>query len=322
MSLRPSRPTTSGPLETPHHRGDRGGAHEAEIAAVLAVLSTREIEDAVGAHRAPPLLRALVGLASRLPSQRLGKLLARFDARIAEAGIAKASREVLTAFGATFDVSGEAPRKGGLLVVTNHPGAYDALATVAALGRDDVALVAADRDFLRAMPKLREHLVFVADEGASERAFGVRRALAWLASGRALVQFGAGAIEPDTRFLRPRDFPLGAWREGTGLFADRASRCGIAVVPAFVSGVHSARAKDLLVVQIAERFGISTVAPLIQATTPGFRDVVISVRFGLPIDRHVLIGARDNGARTGLVRKAVLALSEDEARERRRARLR
>lgn len=298
------------------------GAYESDVAALLAVLSTREIEDAVGAHHAPPLLRAIVGLASRWPSQRLGRMLARFDARIAETGIAKAAREVLTAFGATFDVTGEPPRKGGLLVVTNHPGAYDALATVAALGRDDVALVAADRDFLRAMPKLREHLVFVADGGASERAFGVRRALAWLASGRALVQFGAGAIEPDTRFLKPRDFPLGAWREGTGLFADRAARGGVAVVPAFVSGVHSARAKALLLVQVAERFGITTVAPLIQATTPGFRDVVVSVRFGPPIERHTIKSARDNAARTAIVRKAVLALSEDDARERRHARVR
>lgn len=256
---------------------------EAEIAAALAALSTAEIVSALGAKGLSPFLRGAVERAARGPSLRLGRTLARFDALITEVGIAGAARAALSSLGAKLAIDGAARLRGPLLVVTNHPGAYDALATLAALGRDDVALVAADRPFLRAMPALCKHLVFVDDSHAFARLSGLRRALAWLAADRALVQYGAGAIEPDARFVTRGDPLLGAWSEGTGVLASRAAALGAAVVPVFVSGVHSPRAKRLAVVRWAERRGITTIAPLIQATVPGFRDVTITTRIGAPL---------------------------------------
>jgi hypothetical protein len=260
---------------------------EAEIATELAALSTAEIVAALGAKGLPPLLRGMVEHAAGRSSRRLGRALAHFDTLIADVGIASAARATLTSFGARLEVDGGARSRGPLLVVTNHPGAYDALAVLAALRRDDVALVAADRAFLRAMPSLREHLVFVDDAHPFDRLAGLRRALAWLSEGRALVQFGAGVIEPDARFLTNGTPLLGPWSDGTGVLATRAAALGAAVVPVFVSGVHSRRAKRLPVVRWAEKRGITTIAPLIQATLPGFRDVVVSVRIGAPatIDR-------------------------------------
>lgn len=288
-------------------------ADEAEVARRLEALSVAEIVAAAGARGAPALVRRAVELAARLPSRRLGRALARFDARIAEVGLGAAARGVMRTFGATVDVSGEVPAKGGVLVVTNHPGAYDALATMASLGRDDVALVAAEREFLRAMPHLTAHLVFVADAqaGASPlaRAVGLRRALAWLDAGHALVQFGAGAIEPDARFAKPGDDVLGAWSDGTSVLAMRAIDRSATIVPALVSGVHSRRAKRLPIVRWAERRGITTIAPLVQATVPGFRDVVVDVRFGAPVPRAALAELRTHAARTALLRSAVAALA-------------
>jgi hypothetical protein len=306
---------------------------EARVARALAKLSTDEIAAAVGGKGAPAVVRALVALAARLPSRRLGAALARFDASIAERGLAQAARSALASFGVRLEVEGGAPA-GAALLVTNHPGAYDALAMMASTGRDDVALVAADRAFLRAMPGLCEHLVFVADAGppvarahdrrASDasgvhtgppdpgllaRMLGLRRALAWLASGRALVQYGAGAIEPDARFARPGEDVLGAWADGTSVLASRAAELGARIVPVFISGVHSARAKRLPFVRWAERRGITTVAPLVQATLPGFRDVVVRVRFGAPIAHDALAAAKSHAARTALVRAAVAALA-------------
>ncbi len=201
------------------------------------------------------------------------------------------------------------PRRGPVLVVVNHPGAYDALAMMSALDRDDVALVAADRSFLRAMPHVAEHLVFVAEDGAGARAVGLRRALARLAQGAALVQFGAGAIEPDARFVARTAARLGAWEVGTGLLALLAARGGAAVVPAFVQGVHSKRAKELRVVRWAERRGITTLAPLVQATIPGFRDVAVSVRFGPAVPGAALEAEREHGPRTALLRSRLEALA-------------
>lgn len=285
---------------------------EAAIALELAALSVAEIVDAASVQRAPRLLREAVERVAQIPSRRLGKILARFDARIEERGVSRAARGVLDVFGATVTVIGARPT-GGALVVTNHPGAYDALATIAALGRDDVALVASERAFLRALPRLREHLVFVTDArtdgGTAGRAAGLRRALSWLESGRVLVQFGAGAIEPDARFTKDGEEVLGPWLAGTGLLASRAAAAGAAIVPAFVSGVHSRRAKMLPIVRLAEWRGITTIAPLIQATMPGFRDVAVTVRFGAPMACEAITRPSGNAERTRLLRDAVKALA-------------
>lgn len=281
-------------------------------------------------------MRRAVEIAAGVPSRRLGRLLARFDERIGAAGLSAAAGEVLTELGARVTVTGAStvPRTGAVLVVMNHPGAYDAFAMMHALGRDDVALVAAERPFLRAMPHVCEHLVFVTDSrtrgSAPGRAAGLRNAIDWLASSRVLVQFGAGAIEPDLRFARPlarspgarssepregrrRGDLLGAWSPGTGALAARAAELGAAVVPALVSGVHSPRAMRLPLVRWAERRGVTTIAPLLQAALPGFRDVVVSVRFGDAIPASAFANASTAVARTAVARAAVHALASAAA---------
>jgi hypothetical protein len=283
------------------------------IARTIARLSAEEIGSAVAAAapaRFGRVVHAAAALAARRPSARLGDLLARFDARIAAVGISAASREIVESFGARVRTDGACPTQGPVLLVANHPGAYDALSILAGLGRDDVAIIAADRPFLRALPNLAAHLVFVAEPvgaNARARARAVCRALEWVASGRVAIQFGAGAIEPDARFDHD---VLGTWGDGTGLLAARATRHGAPVVPTFVSGVHSPRAKRLPFVRWAERRGITTIAPLVQATLPGFRDVVVSVRVGDPVAPAAVQAAENDRERTVLLRNAVAALAQ------------
>jgi len=305
--MRSGEPTTSG--ITPR------------IALELAALSVAEIVDAAGMRDAPSAVRRIVEALAQVPSRRLGERLARFDADVGAHGLAVAARSVMRAFGAHVEVVGRAPASGAVLVITNHPGAYDSLATMAALGRDDVALVASDRAFLRAMPHLSEHLVFVADSrrrgGALARAAGLRAALAWLEADRVLVQYGAGAIEPDIRFAAEGDDALGEWSPGTGLMVERAVKMGASIVPALVSGVHSGRAKRLPFVRWAERRGITTIAPLLQATVPGFTDVRITVRIGAPLEGAALAALANettHAGRTAKVRAAVAALARTAAR--------
>ena len=285
---------------------------EAAVARELAALSVAEIVDAAGARGAPWIARRLVSMLATVPSNRLGRSLARFDADLATVGVGAAALDLLGRFGASVDVEGAVPSSGAVLVVTNHPGAYDSIAMLAAVRRDDVALVAAERTFLAAMPRFREHLVFVGDSRVKEsvmgRTAGLRRALAWLDAGRVLVQYGAGAIEPDARFAQPGDEVLGEWSNGTGALAAYAARRGAAIVPALVSGVHSRRAKAVPGVRWAELRGVTTIAPLIQATIPGFRDVRVGVRFGTPLERGALLAATTHAERTALVRAAVASL--------------
>lgn len=270
-------------------RTDTADTDVEPVARAIARLSTEEITAAVRAANAPPLVkRAVQALASR-PSARLGEILATFDARVATGGLGRAAREVVSRLGARIDVTGECPPRGPVLIVTNHPGAYDALALMGSLGRDDARLVASDRAFLRAMPNLsHDHLIFISEteqtgpRAIAARARGAVRALDWIGEGHVLVHFGAGEIEPDVRFPHDGDV-LGSWGPGTNVLAKRAVAKGAAVVPCFISGVHSPRAKRLFFVRWAEARGITTIAPLVQATMSGYRDVEVSIRFGAPI---------------------------------------
>lgn len=289
---------------------------EAAVARVLAALSVAEIVDAAGARGAPSIVQRLVHMLATVPSDRLGASLARFDADLAIVGLGAAAQRLLRRFGASVDVEGGLPPHGAVLVVTNHPGAYDSIAMMAAAGRDDVALIAAERTFLAAMPRFREHLVFVADakESVRARAAGLRRALAWLDAGHVLVQYGAGAIEPDVRFARPGEDALGAWSDGTGVLAAHAAKRGATIVPTLVSGVHSRRAKAFPGVRWAESRGVTTLAPLIQATIPGFRDVRVQVLFGPPLEPRAVLAAPSHRERTALARAAVAALASRSRR--------
>lgn len=259
----------------------------------IARISAEEIMAAVNATDAPWWLRRVIRASVHVPSRRLGRLLTRFDTDIGRVGIGAAARHFMRSMGAHVEVEGSAPT-GAALVVMNHPGAYDALALMAALARDDVRFLARDRRFLRTLPHLSSRMIFVGPSG-------LRAALRHLAHAGVVVQLGAGAIEPDARFDAG---DLAEWPEGTGFLASRAPR----VVPAFVAGVHSPRAKRLPLVKWAESRGITTIGPLIQATMPGFRDVRVTLRFGAPLDGDALRDAT-HAERTRRVRDAVRALA-------------
>jgi 1-acyl-sn-glycerol-3-phosphate acyltransferase len=277
----------------------------------LASLSADELVAAIGLAEASAPARAVAAAAFAAVSAPLGRALARFDDRIETLGPTAAAAAMLTDLGARWTRLGQRPPgRGPLLVVANHPGAYDALVVLAALERDDVAIVAADRRLLRAMPALQRHLVFVpeAPSGtAMGRAAGLRRALAHLAGGGALVHFGAGRIEPDPAFALPRAERLAPWQSGTGTLVRAAAASSGALVAAIVAGVHSPRAKRLFLTRAAERRGLTTLAPLLQVALRRYRDVEAVVRFGDAIAARELTGGADAMV-AARVRDAALAL--------------
>ena len=284
---------------------------QTELERSLAALSAEELVAALGLGGAPSAARALAHVAFTAVSVPLGRALARFDRCIEQEGMATAAAGMLEDLGARWSRVGEPPADGPLLVVANHPGAYDALVLLAALERRDVAIVAADRALLRAMPALRRHLVFV-PEGASGvalgRAIGVRRAVAHLAAGGALLHFGAGRIEPDPAFVASGGEPLAPWQSGTGALVRGAAGSSGAVLPAVVEGVHSPRAKRLFVTRLAERRGLTTLAPLLQVAIPRYRDVEALVRFGDPLPARKLAAAGTDAQVAATVRASALAL--------------
>lgn len=301
----------------------------------LALLSADEIAPALGLSRAPPWAQDLVKRGLSMPSRPLARVLARLDRRVGEVGLPSAAEEALRALGVQVQASGldgagrrsinaPIPASGPMLVVANHPGAYDALALMASLGRRDLMIIAADRRFLRALPGLAPHLLFVPIEPGNVRALArvaaMRRAARHLGEGGALLHFPAGRIEPDPAFLKPNEEPLATWHPGTGALVRAAASQGGRVAAAIVSGVHSPRAKALFVTKLAERRGITTIAPILQAALPGFRDVVVRVRVSAPRLAAELLSlgveARQGGeaAITERVRREALAVLKDGER--------
>jgi hypothetical protein len=251
-------------------------------------------------------VQAVVRAVFSTVSVPMARVLARFDARIDSLGLSRAAAATLADLGATFRTEGPPPpAHGPLLVVSNHPGAYDALCLVAALGRDDAAIVASDRVFLRALPALARHLVFVPEAAplVLERARGLRRALRRLEGGGAIVHFGAGRIEPDPAFPLPIGVEaLAPWPPGTGALVRGAATANGPVVAALVAGVHSARAKRLRVIRLAERRGLTTLAPLLQVSLRRYRRVDATVRFAPPESARHLAAAGDDDAITAVLR--------------------
>jgi acyltransferase-like protein len=277
----------------------------------LARLSAEEIVHALGLSGAPRSARAMVGAAFVTIARPLSIVLARFEARIERVGLAAAAAFALGELGATWTRDSEAPPpRGSLLVVANHPGAYDTLVILAALGRDDVAVVAAERDFLHALPALARRLVFV-PEGpalAHRRALGFRRALRHLRQGGAVVHFGAGRIEPDPAFSTADVDVLAPWERGTGALVRHAARADARIALALVAGVHSAEAKRLWLTRLAERGGLTTLAPLLQVAMRRYRRVDATVRFDVLSDASEFMPAADDAAVAADVRARVHAL--------------
>jgi 1-acyl-sn-glycerol-3-phosphate acyltransferase len=237
----------------------------------LAVLSAHEMVAALGVRRAPRLVQRGLAWPFYVASRTLGRTLAGLDDAIASHGLPAAAAMTLRRFGVDLQTSGVALGEGPRLVLANHPGAYDALALMSALGRDDLRILAADRSFLRALPRLSSHLLFVA-ERPGERAGALKRAVRHLRNGGALLHFPAGTIEPDADF-EPAGAPLlEPWQPGVAALVAACARFDGRVVVAGVRGVHSPRAKRWLLNRVAERRGITTLSPLLQMVG-GLRDV-------------------------------------------------
>jgi hypothetical protein len=150
----------------------------------------------------------------------------------------------------------------------------------------------------------------VADAGSVQTlqsARGVRQAIGHLQRGGALVHFGAGRIEPDPAFSAAQDM-LGPWLRGTGALLRAAAAAKGSLSVAILEGVHSPRARRLWVTRLAERRGLTTLAPLLQIGVKRYHDVDATARFGAAIDARDLIHGRDDAVIASRVRDRARAL--------------
>jgi putative hemolysin len=157
-----------------------------------------DLLDAVGLAQAG-LARTLLASLLRPAARRFARTVRDFDSRVGREGLAAGSRWLVHRMAGGVQVRGaeELPRQGPLLVLANHPGMTDTVALFASLAaRADLRVIAYDRPFLRALPHVARHVIFVQEDGAS-RSRVLREGIRHLQRGGALLSFPAGAIEPD-----------------------------------------------------------------------------------------------------------------------------
>src|SRR5690606_32164670 len=185
------------------------------------------------------------------------------------------------------------PQTGPLVVVANHPGVYDALTLFSAIGRDDLRVIAAEREFLRAMPHMGRRLLFVEDtfgetviatrhNQARSRSRGLRKALEHLRTGGCLLHFAAGRIEPDPAFATAAT-AVTNWQSGVGALALACQKLNGEVRLGLVFGVHSVRLKHSPLVRALDRRGASTFSGLLQVAAPRLFPVSTEVLVSPPV---------------------------------------
>jgi len=207
-----------------------------------------------------------------------------YDGALGEAGMRHGSSWIVDDATGGLVVEGRArvPAQGPLLVVANHPGISDAVALLAALGREDAWIVTANYPFLRAMRLASQRFLFVSDD-RGDRLSAFRSIVSRLRAGATVLVFPAGGLELDPALSRGAALAsLATWSRSIELLA-RLARDTV-VVPAVVSGVVSPTAFDH---PLAKRRGVpkerQRIATLLQFALRAYRANPVRVSFGVAI---------------------------------------
>jgi 1-acyl-sn-glycerol-3-phosphate acyltransferase len=235
-------------------------------------------EDLLRAFHLPanPVTRAVAAV----PSARFARFVQRFDALVEEEGLVAAGEFILRQFTDRVEVSGakRLPRTGPLIVASNHPGMTDAMALWTTIAREDLRVIAAQRDLLAHLENIRRHLIVI--EPGSSRA--ARQAIAHLKSGGSLLTFPAGKIEPDLAVRPGARESLLTWSPSVAHFACAVP--GTCLVPALVQGVISPRAARAWPLRyLREQREREWAAATLQILIPAYRRVSVRVRYGRPV---------------------------------------
>jgi hypothetical protein len=258
----------------------------------LTKLLIAELVRAVGLPRTKPFLRLFWFLFGR-PMSRFSTLGLTFDRLVSEAGLPSASEWALTNWCSRITARGtqDIPAEGPLLIVSNHPGTYDALIIFSQVDRQDIRWISTEIPFLDNLPHIRNHIIFASRSNALKRMSAMRSAIRHLQTGGTLLYIGAGQLDPDPAVYPNAAEHIEEWLAGIDFFFRHVPR--LRIMPAIVSGVVSSkwarspitclRRKDIDKRRLAE-FGQG----ITQLLFPGKLMFTPSVSFGPPVTIETL----------------------------------
>jgi hypothetical protein len=178
-----------------------------------------ELAGSVG-HRNSPLAQQLAWLLFRPVTDRLARIGVKFDRDVSLYGFSTAMGNALKDFIHQLNARGQEtiPPKGGLLVVSNHPGTYDSLIISSALRRDDLCIISGDIPFLQKLPWARKHFFFLSERNENARMVAARQAIRHLQIGGAVLIYGYGHIDPDPAVYPDASAYIEQWSPSIDLF--------------------------------------------------------------------------------------------------------
>ena len=196
-----------------------------------------EIIKSVGLPRTP-FWRKVFSPVFWLPTDRFSRFGSNFDKLVAKSGFDKAIKHAVAFLVGDVEVHGgnNIPKKGPLLVVSNHPGTYDAVVIAAHLPRDDVKIVSSDIPFIQNMRNAKRHFLFTTRD-TYKRMIVIKRAIRHLKSGGAILIFPSGHIDPEPAFMPNAMKELETWSRVVEIFLNKVPEVNVQV--AIVSNVLS-----------------------------------------------------------------------------------
>jgi hypothetical protein len=176
---------------------------------------------------------------TRRITDRLAELGTAVDAITEVEGFPTACEWALTHFCTNIQVFGveNIPDKGPLLVLSNHPGAYDAMLIFSNLKGHTIRSVSSEIPFLRFLPHVQQHFLFASREDARERTIVLRQAIEHLRQGGTLNYFPSGHRDPDPSVYPNAAGAMDLWLDVFDFFFKTVRN--LKVLPTMISGVIS-----------------------------------------------------------------------------------
>ncbi|MFN0072509.1 MAG: 1-acyl-sn-glycerol-3-phosphate acyltransferase, partial [Chloroflexota bacterium] len=258
----------------------------------LARVNAESVVDALGLSHVKPVRRLLVTLL-QMQTRPFAQTLAAFDFEVGRSGLRAGSAWLLDRFIGRLELRGQEhiPAVGPVLLLANHPGLSDTLALFASIPRDDLRVLAADKPFLRALPRTSERLIYLPDR-PEQRLQSLRKVSTHVREGGAILTFPAGAIEPDPAIRLDASLSLDGWEESVHVLS-RIAR-DVPMVPVIVRGVLSPRAQRHPLTWLRRRqTDREWLGATLQMLWRGYQDVTVQVAIGPPVRSFAQGGALD-----------------------------
>jgi hypothetical protein len=172
------------------------------------------------------------------PVKRMSAMVVELDQNIYQEGCNKAAIKFMANFVTDVDVRGaeNIPKQGPLLLMCNHPAAYDVIILAASIQRDDLKILGSDVQFIKKLPNIANIIIPVPYHIPS-RLQTVRASINHLKNGGALLIFPRGDVEPDPAVSPGAEESLIGWSASLELLLRKVPQT-ISVV-AIASGILS-----------------------------------------------------------------------------------